>query len=127
MPAQETAFRDQQCLYWGVTGFDRYGETQRQAVPVQLDVRWINKRALRADPQGNKIHVDATVVTDQVLDINSLVWLGIFSDWYGTGSGSGGADTVDVMEVVTMSEIPDIKARETFYEVGLQRFKGKLP
>lgn len=123
MPAPETSNRYQHAVLWERTGADRYGEPTR-GEPVELRVRWVQKRGEVTDAQGNRTPLDAAVVVDRQIPVGSLLWLGTLDSWQGTGSV--GADS-ELHEVVTYSETPDVKGRVALRSVGLKRFRDALP
>lgn len=110
---------NQKITLWAITGRDRYGDTTL-ADPIQVRARIekTNTEALASD--GAPIALDAIVTVNLEVDIGSKVWLGKLVDWYGTGSA--GYDS-EVMEVVTVTEIPTVKARGKLRELGLKKFK----
>jgi hypothetical protein len=127
MPSPELSHRYQAALLWNVTGVDRYGQ-RTVAPPVQVRVRWNHNRTEMLDPHGNQTTLDASVIVAQEVTIGSLMWLGLLSDWYGTGSGTGGVGGDDeLMEVKTSKRVPDIKNRFQQRELGLMRFRGTVP
>lgn len=128
MPQMETAYRMQKAVYWAADGVDDFGEPRVVSNPVQLDVRWVNKRAKAMDAQGNMVALDATAVVDRAIDPGSKMWLGELADWYGTGSGSGETDNdSELMEVATYDETVDLKGRNVRRMVGLVKYKHDLP
>lgn len=121
MPNQETSHRFQTALLWPYAGIDDYGQPIVSSTPQEIRVRWEHTRTEMTDPQGNTIVVDATAVVAQKVTIGSEMWLGDYADdWLGTGSGSGGDDD-EVMRVVAYDEVPDVKGRVKWRQVGLQR------
>lgn len=120
----ETDLRYQKAVLWSASGYDDYGQVKVSA-PVEIGVRWTNKRSEALDPQGNTIAVDASVVVGfSDIPIGSKLWLGSLSSWYGTGSG--GQDD-EVMEVVTSSKGRDIKNRGIRRTLGLKKFQDSSP
>lgn len=125
MPAQETSHRTQTALYWPFAGIDDYGRPTVSGTPQELTVRWEQGRQEATDPQGGTITVDAVAVVDRAVTIGAEMWLGSLDDWLGTGSGSAGSDD-EVMRIAAYEEVPDVKGRATWRQVGLQR-KGDSP
>ena len=123
MPAQEIAFRRDKILYWEKATPDRHGV--RKVLPyVELRVRWDDKKTLGRDSQGNKISLDSTVIAAQNLLPQSIVLHQTEEYYVGTGSD---LTPLELYEVVTMDQTPDIKNRASAYVVGLQRYRGNLP
>jgi hypothetical protein len=123
MPSVERSFRRQVAVFWEASGRDGYNQVKTLA-PVELRVRWVNKRRQVTGADGTPITIDASAVTDRELPIGSALWLGTLDDWY--GSGSAGSD-VGVMEVVHHDTTPDIKARANMHEAGLQFSRSARP
>lgn len=124
MPVLEQSSLWQTALLWVATGYDEYGQPTVSSTYTEISVRWENKRGRVQDPQGNTIALDAMVCVGQEITVGSLLWLGVAQEWSGTGSGD---PNTDLMEVKTSEAIPDIKCRETEYELGLVKYKGRLP
>lgn len=122
MPQQERSFRRQKALLWLATGTDRFGQPTVTTTPVEIKVRWNTNRAERLAPDGTTVTVDGTAVVDQIIPIDSLMWLGTLEEWLGTGSGL--TDT-ELCVVKTFRDTPDLKARASFKEAGLMRYHGK--
>lgn len=123
MPHQELSHRFQTAVYWPAGGYDDYGQPLRQD-PVELQVRWEKDQREYTDPEGNLHMLEATVHVDRRIGIGSKMWLGSLSEWLGTGSGD--SDT-ELMEVRVYDEIPDVKNRGIYREVGLAFYRASLP
>jgi hypothetical protein len=119
MPSIEQSDRYQTAVLWVKTGVDRYGASV-VADPVEIRVRWNVRRTEGTDALGNPIALDAQVVVDRVISIDSQMWLGSLAHWYGTGSA--GQDD-EVMFVRTFDRVLDVKGRVARMQVGLSRFK----
>lgn len=116
-------------LVWRITGLID-GEPVLSA-PVQLTpptsgVRWNSSKRDGKDAKGQKISLDATVMVKVDIPIDSIMWLGSLTEWYGTGSGSGAVDP-EVMQVVSKNDVSDLKGRETTRNLGLMRYRGTPP
>lgn len=125
MPAPEQTNRYQKAVLWMASGTDDYGQPKTVA-PVEIRVRWITKRTQVNDPQGNAVSLDATAVVDRKISPGSVMWLGEYADFLGTGSGSASDDT-ELHEVKTYDETPDLKGRLVYRTVGLARYRDALP
>lgn len=124
MPPPEIAYRRQKVVVWYAEGrHGHYGE-HRVNAPCELDARVDNNPSEGVDPDGNKVALTATMITDRQIPIGSAVWVGELADWLGTGSG---ADEDEILEVRTAQYTPDIKARFTRHTLGLARFRGEIP
>ena len=124
MPPPEEAHRHQDALLWVKVGVDGYGQ-EIVSAPIELKVRWEFTRRDILDPDGNRVTVDAMVVTNRVISIGSTMWLGTLEEWQ-LGSGSGGLDD-EVMQVVVYMQSPDVKNRSTRREVGLSKYRDTPP
>lgn len=132
MPAPERSDQLQDVVYWRYLGIID-GEVQL-AAPVQLSisnsppdgVRWNQTRRDAQDPKGQKITLDASLVTSTRLVPDSLVWQGSLDDWFGTGTGPETFDT-ELMQVKLETLVTDLKGRETSMKYGLMRYRGTPP
>ncbi len=127
MPPIELQARFEDAVLWPVVSGDvkqdNYGEV-KVTTPVELKVQWVGVTGEMTDPMGNKVSTDAQVVVDREVKIGSLMWLGAYEDWLGTGSGDVDAD---LHKVVAFNFQKDIKGRVSRRTVGLQRYKDSLP
>ena len=123
MPPIEYEDRYQTCVYWAINRPDAYGQ-MRVGSPVELTVRWVEKKRNVRDKEGNTVSIDVTVVLASDVTVDSIMRLGTLSDWLGTGSND-----VDegLMKVVTFDKTHDIKGREIRREATLMRFTDTLP
>lgn len=119
MPPPEQANLDQVAVLWVGSAIDEHGEVTL-GTPVEINVRWNNKRVESLDSRGNPIGLDATVVVDIDILAGSLMWLGTLEEYYSVGSA--GDDTA-IMVVKTFKKIPDMKQQNYYREVGLSRYK----
>jgi hypothetical protein len=118
VPAIEYDDLNQKAVLWPFIGKDRYGEVYH-GDPEEIDVRWIVKKT-----SGDATDIDAVVIVDREVALDSLLWLGEYIDWFGTGSGG---DDDDLMKVITAKETPDIDAVEVRRKLGVRRYKSSLP
>ena len=133
MPPPSRKCLVQTALLWEVaTGnqkTDAYGEIQVQA-PVEIPVRWETHQteSVSFQAQGATVAFEAVVLVDREIAVGSLLWLGSFSDWYGTGTG-GDADGLngELHQVNAYSEVPNVKGRDPRRIVKLIRYKDSLP
>lgn len=133
MPPVESKDLKQTAVLWPWIGYDNYGKPIHGS-PVELSplsiprngVRWLTKRRMMTDAQGNVIALDATAVVAQKIDPDSLMWLGTLSDWYGTGSADTTTLGNELMIVKMYNEAPDIKNRSMNKrrDIGMLKYKG---
>jgi hypothetical protein len=129
MPAQELAFRRQRAILWPLltpasAGRQKFNEPLK-GDPVELSVRWDDQQKEILGSNGTPVRVDAVVIVDRRIAIDSLMVKGTLSEWLGTGSAT--AQDPTVMQVIVFNEVPDIKNRVSYREVGLIRFRSSLP
>lgn len=116
MPPIETALRYQKAVLWELVGYDGYGDPVF-GDPTELDVRWEDDRKEIVGPNGRVIAVDATVVVDREIALDSRMWKGNLLDVP--------SPITDPMLVVANHVTPDIKNRNTRRTVMLSRMSNK--
>lgn len=121
MPAFEVMDLRQRAVLWAASGYDSYGEA-KIGPPVEVAVRWLTKRRTILDAQGNTIALDAQAIVKQFVSENSLIWLGTIASWMEARPA-----LPEVCQVKTYGQTPDIKKRNTRYELGLLRWKSTAP
>lgn len=127
MPPQEEAGRHQKAVLWEFLGnYDDQGQPKVTDALVELDVRWIEEDKLVTDAKGQKINLVATVTVDRKIAVGSVLAPGRKDDWDDVGTGTP-SESGSLYEVATYSEVPDLKGREFYREVGLKRYRGTLP
>lgn len=120
MPSPETSDRYQKAVLWSAGPNDKHGEPTVLA-PIELNVRWQDRRSPGVGDAGETIATDATVVVDRQIAINSIMWKGELAN-FNPAVNSG-----ELMQVANYSETPDIKNRVAYREVTLRRFRSQLP
>ena len=118
MPQVELQSRYQKCVLWAKAGVDPLGRYTVLA-PVELTVRWEEKRRQATDPKGNTIGIDATVILDQEIAVGSVMRLGRLADLPAVPD--------NLKQVAMFNDITDIKGRSAFRTVGLIRYDESLP
>ena len=122
MPAIEQMELDQIAVLWLVSDLvDNYGQNKVQD-PVEIPVRWENKRSSSRGDQTQVSAIVASISTDREIPENSVLWLGRVSDYVGSVT-----QNAKLCEVQSCDAIPDIKNREVRYVVSAVRYKGELP
>ena len=110
--------RTQSVVCWERAGTDEYGEPT-VSDPISLTVRWERGLAQEIRPSSNPTAIDATLWVDRDLEIGSMVRIGSLLDLPGTAD--------EILEVVEMQTIPDIKGR-AYERVALcRRYRDMLP
>lgn len=120
MPPLEVDDLCQNAVLWERTGYNDYGHPLL-ADPVDVRVRWEFKRKEAVSRQGSPIAIEAVVVVNRTIPVDSLMWLGTVAQWAAAGS------TGELMLVESYEEIPDEKARIIRRTLGLVGYKGELP
>src|SRR5262245_40593704 len=123
MPGLETMDRYQRAVMWERSRINRQGEPVYGNPPIEIFVRWNDKKRLVLQPDGSTIAYDASIVLNRILQIDSVVWLGRLDDLGDpvTPPNSG------LFFVKAMDKTPDIKNRFQRFEAMLMRYKGTLP
>ena len=123
MPPPEESYCWQCAVLWRASGnYDRYGQAKLEA-PVEIDVRWLTRRTVSQDAQGNTIVLDATAVVLEDIPPESEMWLGRLEDFLGTGSG--GPDT-EIHVVRTFRGVPDLRGQIYRRSLGLSKKSDAL-
>ncbi len=122
MPPLETHGRFQKATLWPVSGVSREGEVTFGS-PREVNVRWVWKESQGVDANGTAIGLSATVILDEEVPIESLMWEGKLADW----ADASTQDNNGLMQVKTTGKTPDVKGRFTRYEVGLARYRDRVP
>jgi hypothetical protein len=135
MPPPSRKHLPHTALYWEIaTGADRtdaYGEIQVRQ-PVELRVRWETMRteSVSFAAQGATVAFEATVYLEREVTVGSLLWLGSFGDWLGTGTGTGGTEDAlggELHQVQGYDEIADVKGRVHERMAKCIRYKDQMP
>lgn len=137
MPQPPELFeRNQYALLWKKSGDDDDGRpsyaplTELSPDDNDQGVRWEQVDRETLDAKGNTVKIDAVVVVDRKIPVDSLMWQGSENMWYGgepgTGSGSGG-DDIGLYQVVAYKETPDIDGIYVRRTVELMKYKDQIP
>jgi len=118
MPPLETLDRHQKAVLWAFDSVDAFNEPIVEQ-PVEIDVRWVEKRQESVDSQGTPIAIDATVTVDREIAVGSIMWKGTLDRVPATFT--------DLKVVAAYNETPDIKNRNVRREVKLTAWNNTLP
>jgi hypothetical protein len=119
MPAIEIGDRTQKAVLWAASGsFDQDGEPTLAAA-TEITVRWLESQDGTLVVDGNTIQIDAKVIVDRDIPIDSVMWLGALEDI--------ATPPVDLKRVAARKHTPDIKGRETRRVLTLVRHSNELP
>jgi hypothetical protein len=118
MPSIETACRFQKAVLYVANGFAADGE-ETVAAGVSIDVRVEIGKREALDATGNVIAVDMVLVVDRAIPIGSIVWIGNINNI--------ASPPVDLLEVKTYREVPDVKGRNFRRVIDLMRHSNTLP
>lgn len=123
MPSPERSHRRQDAVLWTLASHDEEGENTVNS-PVELRVRWEEVFEEVLNRKGDPVALDAKVMVDREIEIGSLMYKGTLDDWYGVGSAG---DEIKLMEVITYTDLKDIKGRVSYRSVGLCKYRDTLP
>lgn len=124
MPALETMDLYQRAVLWTSAGWDGFGQPKVNS-PVEISVRWLDKKRNILDADGGTIALDVQVIAAQTIPVNSLLWLGTLVQFNIANVGSN--PTLEICQVKVFNVSPDIKNRFKRYDYGLMRYKDHLP
>lgn len=129
MPALERRHLYQRAALWRATGgYDARGQPTIAATPTDVFCRWNDTRSDQLDPKGNTITVDATVIVNVDIPVDSWIWLAPLitspatEQWNASGSG---LDDGKLCAVKTVVKTPDIRARAFQRQIGVLRLHKK--
>lgn len=115
---EETA-RYQAATLWAKSGDDRYGEPTVTA-PVNITVRWVEKRGQVMGKDDTPIRIDGRVVVNLDIEEGSIVRLGLIADLPDPVTGG-------LMEIVGFDKTADLKARNNRRVCLIRKYKDTLP
>jgi len=119
MPSLSTVNLTTKAVLWMLSGRDDYSEITVSA-GVEIPVRWEELINQQINAQGDPVAINGTIGVDRVITEGSILWEGKLAD-------VPGSFTNELMEVVSMNRVPDIKGRDTQLNVTVRRFKNTLP
>jgi hypothetical protein len=135
MPPLVRSRLDQTAILWPVSDYDP--EQPRQDAdgellvgePVEIKVRWVDQRTEAVSfVNGASVAFDSKAIVDRDVTVGSLLWLGSFADWYGTGTGGDSGDLRGkIMQVARYRKTPDAKGRTFRRIVNMIRYRDRLP
>lgn len=111
-------------VLWVLSSRDSHGEILLSS-PVNVMARFVRRRNIGLDREGNPISLDAQAALDRDVILDSIMWEGTIATL-----PTNGIFTIDspLYAVSNRSTAEDIKyARFKRYEYGLIRYKGLLP
>lgn len=126
MPPLETMDRMQRAQVWRRNGVDRQGRFTVADEPDAIMVRWVDKQRERLSPKNERIGVDVTIVSDEVLRVGDILWKGDRDEW-GTGTGTDDFPDTDLVQVMAMDVTTSICGKFTRYEAACVRYTNLLP
>lgn len=115
----ETTARHQDATLWHKYGDDRYGEPTVSS-PVDVVVRWVERRGQIIGKDDTVIKIDGRVVVALDVEEGSLFRLGKVEDL-----PSPVAD--GLMEVVGFDKTADLKNRSNLRVCLIRKYKSSLP
>lgn len=118
----DSRFRKQDAVLWAYAGRDNHGDVKISATAVALKVRSEKVTREVLDSNGTIQATDLTLVVDRSIAEGSIIWFGKLADVPDDTN-----DLTDLKQVVTYSELPDIKGRKFRREVTLIKYGDRLP
>jgi hypothetical protein len=118
MPPIETFHRHQAAVLWAANGTDTNGEPRVDS-PVEIQVRWQNRRLESRGPETTSVSHDAVAVVAQDVVVGSIMWLGELADLP--------SPTSNLFRVVEFQSVPDLKNVFTRRLVLLSKHGNSLP
>lgn len=119
MPFIENSGLGQKAVLWEATSRADAQGKPKVSSPVEISVRWKAGRRQMADPNGNTISYDASVVVDQTIPVGSIMWLGEQTDLP--------SPLRDLFQVIASNDSPNLKSTRSRKLVKLQRYGNALP
>lgn len=110
----------QTAVLWMASGSHSSNGEPTLLAPIELKVRWQEKRSETLDATNDRVATDATVVVDREIKEGSILWKGKLTDHI-TGTST------NYKQVVAYSEIPDVKGRKFRRVVTLIKHSNTLP
>jgi hypothetical protein len=121
-PPEEDDFPDV-LVYWEKTGVNQDNEPT-VSQPREIECRWQDKHTQIVGRDGAMVGLEATAFVPERLKEKSIVWLGELEDRPGTAFGD---ESEALMEVYSVSRIPDIRGEEVRWRLNLRRYTDKRP
>jgi hypothetical protein len=115
MPSLESFFCWQTALLFPYLTDDRYGQPVVGG-PVEVQVVWVADKREIFNAMGNTVALEAMAVVQQQVAPKSQMWLGALARWVSLNAASR---VIDLQEVLTYKETPDVKGRWIRRQVGL--------
>ncbi len=107
-----TRCQRQKAVYWGPLGRDEYG-TRTHQTGVELTCRWSSETELVVLQDGSTYKPKHTIITQFLLSVGGLLWLGSLSDWDGEDPPK---ESSTVFVVRSVSATLNIRATKALYE-----------
>jgi hypothetical protein len=117
MPANRSLY--QKAVLWMYNSDDEYGDPKVDA-SVEISCRWEKRRSQSVDAEGNAIAVEAEVMVDREIKVDSILWKGEKNDY-------DASTATDYMQVKVYDEVPDVKNRFVERIVKLAKWGDTLP
>jgi hypothetical protein len=125
MPDLETFDLHDKITLWPSVGVDAYGQPTVADIPLSKIVRWINTRRIIRRQDGTSLQLDASAVVAEDINEGSIIWPNPIETL--PAGTSFELSPNDLYEVIMFDSSTDLKKRHTYRELGLSRYKGKLP
>lgn len=110
----ETMGCKQPTVLWVFSDYDGNGEPV-VAAPIEILTRWESQMKEFLSSDNTPIGTTVTAMVDRDIPINSRLWLGSLTDLPASPTG--------VLEVTGKDTVPDVKNRNSQYDVFLRKIK----
>jgi hypothetical protein len=117
-PLGKRALRQPAVFWLAESGTDDFGEPV-VSEPIELTVRWEFTRKEMMGPGNTPVALEAIVYVDRILPIGSNAWRGNLLDWNDEFED-------EILYVMGVAEVPDIKGRAYEWIAYLSRLKSSL-
>ena len=116
MAIRMAKFLKQTCVYWRKTGSGGSGQPI-YAPPVEVACRWEDQNAQVLTPDNRIITSKAYLMTEYLLSVGSLVWLGTLAGWRASPAYPNRPTVLQGgYELYKTAHTPGIKGEPLLYE-----------
>lgn len=119
MTLPETMNLFQRAVLWKKTGVDGYGVVIVARDPIEIACRWNIVETKSGGGDTDVSSQTSSLVVDQEIEIGSVIWVGDLSLLPDPVS--------NLLQVIDVTNVPDIKGRKFYRTVRVQRFTNSLP
>lgn len=118
MPGPEQTELNQDAILWRYASKDDYNRPI-VSQPEEIAVRFKLGQVQSMDQKGSVISYDGSAVTEEIYQIDSILWIGRLKDMP--------ESPTPLYQIKSYRETPDLKGRETKFTAMLMRYTDTLP